>query len=343
MDHYLPALLMPGLYHVDGQQRDEVLHWGAWLQSRMHRRGVTCSDCHEPHSQKLRVEGNALCGSCHAPGKFDTPAHHHHATGSAGAQCVDCHMPRTTYMVVDGRRDHSMRVPRPDESAAFGVPNACNSCHRDARRSGRRPQYAAGSAATRKASNDSPRRSTRPRPGRPAPPPRWLRSQTTSASHRSCAPRHSSVLQPLEHRMPASPRGQHAMPSRCCGWRQFVWPSRCRRRAGARAGAAAFGSATRGAHRSRSRDGRSRTRSPPSSAPPGSALRTSTGRRSATPPIGPKRGSHSASSVAAAAARRGPGRHSRRRSRSILHSCRRISMPPMTCAPRSATPRHASC
>ncbi|HSQ09062.1 MAG TPA: multiheme c-type cytochrome, partial [Burkholderiaceae bacterium] len=132
MDHYLPSLLLPGLYHVDGQQRDEVFIWGSWLQSRMHRQGVTCSDCHDPHSQKLRVDGNAVCGQCHAPGKFDTPAHHHHAADSvtsAGAQCADCHMPRTLYMVVDGRRDHSMRVPRPDQSVAFGVPNACNQCH----------------------------------------------------------------------------------------------------------------------------------------------------------------------------------------------------------------------
>ncbi|HJW52283.1 MAG TPA: multiheme c-type cytochrome, partial [Burkholderiaceae bacterium] len=131
MDHYLPALLTPGLYHVDGQQRDEVFIWGSWLQSRMQKMGVTCSDCHEPHSQRLQVEGNAVCGQCHAAGKFDTPAHHHHPAGSAGAQCVGCHMPQTNYMVVDARRDHSMRVPRPDLSATLGVPNACNGCHRD--------------------------------------------------------------------------------------------------------------------------------------------------------------------------------------------------------------------
>jgi tetratricopeptide (TPR) repeat protein/Zn finger protein HypA/HybF involved in hydrogenase expression len=131
MDHYLPSLLVPGLYHVDGQQRDEVFIWGSWLQSRMHRQGVTCSDCHDPHSQKLRVDGNAVCGQCHAPGKYDAPAHHHHAAGSAGAQCAECHMPKTLYMVVDGRRDHSMRVPRPDQTVAFGVPNACNQCHTD--------------------------------------------------------------------------------------------------------------------------------------------------------------------------------------------------------------------
>jgi tetratricopeptide (TPR) repeat protein len=129
LDHYLPSLLVEPLYHADGQQRDEVFIWGSWLQSRMHRRGVTCSDCHDPHAQKLRAEGNAVCGQCHAPGKYDAPSHHHHNAGSAGAQCVDCHMPATTYMVVDPRRDHSMRVPRPDQTAALGVPNACNRCH----------------------------------------------------------------------------------------------------------------------------------------------------------------------------------------------------------------------
>jgi Flp pilus assembly protein TadD len=129
LDHYLPSLLVAPLYWSDGQQRDEVFIWGSWLQSKMHRKGVTCSDCHDPHSQKLRVDGNAACGQCHAPGKYDAPAHHHHPARSAGAQCVECHMPRTTYMVVDGRRDHSMRVPRPDQSVTLGVPNACNACH----------------------------------------------------------------------------------------------------------------------------------------------------------------------------------------------------------------------
>jgi tetratricopeptide (TPR) repeat protein len=129
LDHYLPSLLVEPLYWADGQQRDEVFIWGSWLQSKMHRQGVTCSDCHDPHTQKLRVDGNAACGQCHAPGKYDAPAHHHHPAGSAGAQCAECHMPRTTYMVIDGRRDHSMRVPRPDQSVSLGVPNACNQCH----------------------------------------------------------------------------------------------------------------------------------------------------------------------------------------------------------------------
>ncbi|MCE3240745.1 MAG: hypothetical protein K0Q83_1252 [Deltaproteobacteria bacterium] len=131
LDHYRPALLTPPLYHHDGQQRDEVYTWGSFLQSKMYAQGVTCSDCHEPHSGKLRAQGNAVCASCHTSGKYDAPAHHRHKPDSAGAACVACHMPSTTYMVIDPRRDHSLRVPRPDLSVDLGTPNACNGCHKD--------------------------------------------------------------------------------------------------------------------------------------------------------------------------------------------------------------------
>jgi predicted CXXCH cytochrome family protein len=135
LEYYRPALLTRPLYHADGQQRDEVYTWGSFLQSRMYARGVTCSDCHNPHSGKLRAEGNAVCASCHMPSKYETPSHLRHQPSSAGATCVACHMPATNYMVVDPRRDHSLRVPRPDLSVALGTPNACTSCHtnRDAR------------------------------------------------------------------------------------------------------------------------------------------------------------------------------------------------------------------
>jgi tetratricopeptide (TPR) repeat protein len=129
-DFYRPALLSPDLYYADGQQRDEVYNWGSFLQSRMYHAGVTCSDCHEPHGQKLRAAGNALCSSCHLASKYAAPSHHHHAGDGEGTHCVDCHMPATTYMRVDPRRDHSLRVPRPDLSVSLGTPNACNGCHR---------------------------------------------------------------------------------------------------------------------------------------------------------------------------------------------------------------------
>ena len=129
LDGYLPALLEPGLYHADGQIDGEVYEYGSFLQSRMHAAGVTCSNCHDPHSAKLRAESNGLCAQYHLPARFDAREHHHHELGSAGAQCVNCHMPTKTYMVVDARRDHSIRVPRPDLSISLGTPNACNQCH----------------------------------------------------------------------------------------------------------------------------------------------------------------------------------------------------------------------
>jgi len=129
LDGFRPALLDAPLYYPDGQIRDEVFVYGSFLQSRMHRAGVTCSDCHEPHSAAVRADGNALCAGCHQPAAFDTPEHHHHPVSSPGAQCVNCHMRAETYMGVDPRRDHSFRVPRPDLSAQLSTPNACNDCH----------------------------------------------------------------------------------------------------------------------------------------------------------------------------------------------------------------------
>jgi len=125
------ALLTDRLYFPDGQQRDEVYDVGSFLQSKMHAHGVTCSDCHDPHSGQLRSSGNAICAQCHLPAKYDASAHTMHASGSAGAQCASCHMPTRTYMMIDERRDHSIRIPRPDLSAKLGTPDACTGCHRD--------------------------------------------------------------------------------------------------------------------------------------------------------------------------------------------------------------------
>jgi predicted CXXCH cytochrome family protein len=86
----------------------------------MMAKGVTCSNCHEPHGNALVAEGNAVCTQCHNPtgrGDFpslalkdyDTPAHHHHKQDTAAAQCVNCHMPERAYMMIDKRRDHFFR------------------------------------------------------------------------------------------------------------------------------------------------------------------------------------------------------------------------------------------
>ena len=153
LDDFQPSTLREGLYFPDGQIRDEVYVWGSFAQSRMHRAGVRCSNCHDPHGLGLRAEGNAVCVQCHreapvarfpqlASRRYDTPEHHFHAPESPGARCVSCHMPARTYMVVDARRDHSFRVPRPDVSVALGTPNACTQCH-----TGETDQWAAARAA----------------------------------------------------------------------------------------------------------------------------------------------------------------------------------------------------
>jgi predicted CXXCH cytochrome family protein len=141
LDHYLPSLLREGLYHADGQQLDEVFVDGSFRQSKMYQQGVSCLNCHDAHSAKTRLPGNALCLQCHQPkanpafpqaaGDYDTPAHHHHLPHSPGAQCTACHMPAKNYMRIQARPDHSMRVPRPDLTLAIGTPNACSNCHDD--------------------------------------------------------------------------------------------------------------------------------------------------------------------------------------------------------------------
>ncbi|HET6347601.1 MAG TPA: tetratricopeptide repeat protein [Candidatus Krumholzibacteria bacterium] len=130
-DTHRVALLEPDLYHADGQILGEVYEYGSFLQSKMYRAGVTCSDCHQPHTDHRYAEGNELCARCHLATKFDTPEHHHHPAGSAGARCVSCHMLQRTYMGVDARRDHSFRVPRPDLTVELGTPSTCTDCHAD--------------------------------------------------------------------------------------------------------------------------------------------------------------------------------------------------------------------
>lgn len=128
---HLPALLTEILYFPDGQIRDEVYVYGSFLQSRMYQAGVSCGDCHEPHSATLRTSGpvSDICSTCHLPERFASTGHQHHEPGSV--ECVDCHMASRDYMVVDGRRDHSFRIPRPDLTLQTGAPNACSSCHQD--------------------------------------------------------------------------------------------------------------------------------------------------------------------------------------------------------------------
>jgi predicted CXXCH cytochrome family protein len=137
-DTHVVSTLARGLYHADGQMLDEVYNYGSFKQSRMFAAGVTCSDCHEPHAAKLRVAGDGVCLQCHAQDKYEVAAHHHHEKANPAVTCASCHMPVSTYMEIDDRHDHSLRIPRPDLSVKLGTPNACNGCHTD-----KSPEWAA--------------------------------------------------------------------------------------------------------------------------------------------------------------------------------------------------------
>ncbi len=129
-DSHQPSIINDRLYHHDGQIMEEVYVYGSFVQSKMFHANVRCSDCHNPHSMKLKLPGNSLCLQCHS-GELNTPAHHFHSMEGTGSSCVECHMPTKNFMVVDARRDHSLRIPRPDLAKKLGTPDACTNCHTD--------------------------------------------------------------------------------------------------------------------------------------------------------------------------------------------------------------------
>ncbi len=144
-----PQLPIDPYYFVDGQILEEDYVYGSFTQSKMHRKNVRCTFCHDAHSLKLKFDGNNLCYQCHTRETYGSKSHHFHKEKNEegeplifengkriiqvgeGTKCVSCHMPGRYFMGVDYRRDHSMRIPRPDLSEKLGTPNACNQCHID--------------------------------------------------------------------------------------------------------------------------------------------------------------------------------------------------------------------
>lgn len=132
--HAISSPLAREVYWPDGQIRDveEPYNYVPFKQSKMFAAGVTCSDCHDPHSGKQRIAGDGVCLQCHASETYAAKRHSHHEKETAAQpSCVSCHMLERTYMLVDRRHDHSMRIPRPDLSVKLSTPNACNDCHAD--------------------------------------------------------------------------------------------------------------------------------------------------------------------------------------------------------------------
>lgn len=151
LDYFLPILeygQKPGkdpAYWVDGRPRrfsNDTL--GLWQSQCYLQGGATCTNCHtdvhDPEIEKntaLRPGANAICTQCHADVARNLSAHTHHPADSAGSACVECHMPRTVFSIRAAIRDHTISIPVPDNTARYGIPNACNVCHKD-----REPQWA---------------------------------------------------------------------------------------------------------------------------------------------------------------------------------------------------------
>ena len=107
--------------------------YGSFVQSKMYQEGVRCTDCHNPHTARLREPGNAVCTRCHQtspPEDFPAPEakdyeteDHHHSRRRHRGYCVAsiATCPPRTDMVVDPRRDHSFRIPQPDLSVKLAT------------------------------------------------------------------------------------------------------------------------------------------------------------------------------------------------------------------------------
>ena len=143
-----PQLPIEPYYFPDGQILEEDYVYASFTQSKMHQNNVRCTNCHDAHSLKLKYDGNNLCYQCHKQEDYENYNHHFHKTFNEegedlvldngeilavgeGSECITCHMPGQYFMGVDYRRDHSMRIPRPDLSDKLSTPNSCIQCHTD--------------------------------------------------------------------------------------------------------------------------------------------------------------------------------------------------------------------
>lgn len=131
MEDYIPELPTTDFFFADGQMNDEDYNYTSFLQSKMFHRGVQCTNCHNPHTNKLKLDGATVCAQCHSQDIYTSEKHTLHKIGTKEVNCITCHMPSKLYMGNDLRHDHSFRIPRPDLTAKYGTPNTCNACHAD--------------------------------------------------------------------------------------------------------------------------------------------------------------------------------------------------------------------
>ncbi|HEY6442974.1 MAG TPA: cytochrome c3 family protein [Candidatus Acidoferrales bacterium] len=130
-------------YFADGTAHKNRMQGNDFMQSVMYRRGVTCFDCHDVHGTnnyaQLRESADKLCLECHGPLSPNGPRtatleeHTHHKDGSAGSQCVACHMPaiETEGPANTTVHAHTFRFITPAMTDKYKIPNPCTSCHTD--------------------------------------------------------------------------------------------------------------------------------------------------------------------------------------------------------------------
>ena len=132
-DHFDLGIFDLPDYYPDGRDLGENYTYTQWLMSPCAKSGqMDCLHCHTS-SGRFRFANdikNNACMPCHAERVKNASAHSHHPEGSAGSQCISCHMPKTEFARMR-RSDHSMLPPTPATTIAYKSPNACNLCHTD--------------------------------------------------------------------------------------------------------------------------------------------------------------------------------------------------------------------
>jgi predicted CXXCH cytochrome family protein len=130
------------LYFSDGTSHKNRMQGNDFVTSRMYQRGITCFTCHDVHgtgnNADLRQSGNTMCLQCHGPNAANGPhtatveQHTHHQAGSAGSECIGCHMPKIEQTLGDVMvRAHTFRFISPALTDTLKVPNPCTTCHAD--------------------------------------------------------------------------------------------------------------------------------------------------------------------------------------------------------------------
>jgi hypothetical protein len=136
-----------GQFWPDGMARVSGRELNGMIDSPCYQRGeLSCLSCHAMHKQaddarstrqwaddqlKPAMDGDAACVQCHTELAEDVTAHTHHAKGSPGSECMNCHMPHTSYGLLKAMRSHQVSSPSAQSTLDSGRPNACNLCHLD--------------------------------------------------------------------------------------------------------------------------------------------------------------------------------------------------------------------